>query len=236
MDTKDLDVVYFVKDGLHNEEFRYSLRSVCLNLPHKRVWVFGGCPTNIVPDIRVRVAQSGKTKWDRVRNMFLTACENKEVSDDFVLFNDDFFVMKPVTEIKPYYRCTLDKHISLLESKYLNRSNEYTRLLRRCRDNLTKRGITPLSYELHIPFIFNKNKLLQMLNTFPEQHCTRTMYGNLYGVGGERVNDVKVFSIKPGFDYRTSTFLSTDDSVVNVNNDIWRYLQKQFPHKSEYEL
>ena len=42
MDTKDLDIVYFVKDTPTNEELRISLRSVAKNMPHKRVWVFGG--------------------------------------------------------------------------------------------------------------------------------------------------------------------------------------------------
>lgn len=230
MDTTDLDIVYFVKDRMYNEELRYSLRSVDVNMPHKRVWIFGGCPINIVPDIRVRVDQVGKTKWDRVRNMYKMVCENKEITDDFIMFNDDFFVMQPTNRITPTYRCSLKEHIKILEP---HKPSAYSKLLRDCRETLTGE---PLSYELHVPFIFNKKKLLTMLNSFPEQHCTRTMYGNIYKIRGKRSNDPKIFNSKPTFDYKSSQFLSTDDPVININNDIWRWLQKQFPKKSRFEV
>lgn len=232
MDTKDLDIVYFVKDGTRNEELRYSLRSVSMNMPYKRVWIFGGCPLNIVPDVRVKVAQTGRTKWDRVRNMYKMVCDNKEITDNFIMFHDDFFVMKPIDHITPLYRCTLDEHIKILEP---HRPTEYSKLLRRCKEVI--KGDAPLSYEVHTPFVFNKKLLNNVLDTFSGYHAIRTIYGNLYYAGqSERSNDVKIFTIKPSFDYKNSTFLSTDDSIVNVNNDIWRWLQKQFPKKCEFEI
>lgn len=232
MDTAKLDIIYFVKDGLHNEELRYSLRSVDANMPHKRVWIFGGCPANIIPDVRVRVDQVGKTKWDRVRNMYKMVCENKEITDNFIMFHDDFFVMKPTNHITPLYRCTLDEHIKILEPQG---PTAYSKLLRDCRNEI--KGDVPLSYEVHTPFIFNKELLLNVLNAFPDCHAIRTVYGNLYYAGqSERSNDVKIFSVKPGFDYKNSRFLSTDDPMINVNNDVWRWLKKQFPKKSRFEI
>lgn len=230
MNTKDLDIVYFVKDGLNNEELRLSLRSVDLNMPHKRVWIFGGCPTNIVPDVRVRVNQTGHTKWDKVRNMYKMVCENKEITDNFIMFNDDFFVMKPTDFLVPLYRGTLAEHIKVLEA---NRPSAYSNLLKAV---LHRFNGEPLSYELHVPFIFNKDKLLRLINSFSDIRCTRTVYGYTYNIGGEKASDVKVFSAKPSFDYKNTQFLSTDDPIVNINNDVWRWLQKQFPYKSKWEL
>lgn len=230
MDTKDLDIVYFVKDGTRNEELRYSLRSVDANMPHKRVWIFGGCPTNIVPDVRIRVEQIGHSKWDKVRNMYKMVCENKEITDDFIMFNDDFFIMQPTDFIKPLYRCSLKEHIDILES---NRPTEYSRLLRAVLEHI---GGDLKSYELHVPFIFNKKKLYNQLITFTNLHCARTVYGNIYNVGGEQMSDIKIFSVDPKFDYRNKQFLSTDDPIVNINNDVWRWLQKQFPRKSRFEI
>ena len=230
MDTKDLDIVYFVKDGFKNEELRYSLRSVDLNMPHKRVWIFGGCPQNIIPDVRVRVNQTGKTKWDKVRNMYKEVCLNKEITDNFIMFNDDFFVMEPTDHLEPLYRCSLKEHVKILES---NRPSEYSRLLRTVLERI---GGDLKSYELHVPFIFNKRKLYNQLITFTGLHCARTVYGNIYDVGGEQMSDIKIFSVNPKFNYKNKQFLSTDDSIVNINNDIWRWLQKQFPHKSRFEI
>lgn len=232
MDAKDLDIVYFVKDKPRNEELRYSLRSVDANMPYKRVWIFGGCPQNIIPDVRVRVDQVGKTKWDRVRNMYRMVCENKEITDNFIMFHDDFFVMRPTDYIIPLYRCTLDEHIKILEP---HGPTAYSKLLRGCRDVI--KGDIALSYEVHTPFIFNKELLLNVLNAFPDCHAVRTIYGNLYYAGqSERSNDVKIFDSKPSFDYKNSRFLSTDDPIVNINNDIWRWLRKQFSGISRFEV
>ena len=149
MDTKDLDIVYFVKDGTRNEELRYSLRSVSMNMPHKRVWIFGGCTLNIVPDVRVKVAQTGKTKWDRVRNMYKMVCENKEITDNFIMFNDDFFVMHPTDHIEYMYRCSLEEHIKILEP---HRPTEYSRLLRKCLAELGPRAAS-LNYMSRLSLI-----------------------------------------------------------------------------------
>lgn len=232
METENLDIVYFVKEGGDKEELRYSLRSVCKNMPHKRVWIFGGCPANIVPDVRVRVAQTGRTKWDKVRNMYRMVCENKEITDDFIMFHDDFFVMQPTDYIVPLHRCTLDGHIEILEPR---KPTEYSRLLRKCRDTLG--GHNLLSYEIHTPFVFNRQKLLDILNKYPDLHCNRTVYGNLYYQEySQPHSDVKIFSVKPNFDYKHSQFLSTDDPIVNINNDVWRWIRNQFPKKCEYEI
>lgn len=235
MDTSGLDIVYFVKNSPSNEELRISLRSVAENMPHNRVWVFGGCPKNIAPDIHVKATQEGKTKWDNVRAMFQMACENKELTDDFILFNDDFFVMNPTNRIDPIHRGDLESHILTMEAAFGNRPSTYTRLLRRSLAELERLGLPTLSYELHTPFIFNKDKMLRMLVDHPDWRSTRTMYGNLYGIGGKRSSDVKIFSSKTELDYKNLGFLSTDDSVVNINNDIWRYIRNQFKHKCEYE-
>lgn len=225
-----MDVVYFVKDGIHNDELRHSIRSVCKNMPYRRIWVFGGCPKNIVPDVRVRVEQEGKTKWDKVHAMFKMAAENKEISDDFILMNDDFFIMKPIDKIEPIHRGLLEDHVKVLGT------GQYRRMLEGVDAELKKRGKSTYSYELHTPFVYNKKKLLKLLNDNPNLRCTRTMYGNLYKIGGKRASDVKIFSSTPDFDYENTTFLSTDDPMVKPTCDTWRYIMKQFPGQCKYEI
>ena len=235
MKTKDLDVVYFVKESNNNPEFLYSLRSICMNMPFRRVWVFGGCPLPITPDVRVRVDQNGITKWDRVRNMFRMACENKEITDDFILFNDDFFVMKPTERIDSLYRSSLSEHIDTIETAYWHKVTPYTKKLRETEQWLKDNGHPTLSYGLHTPFIFNKEKLLNLINTYPDLRCSRTVYGNFYNIGGTQHEDIKIFSDSPNFDWSNSRFLSTDDCIVNPNNDIWREMKKRLYKKSVYE-
>lgn len=230
MNTASLDVVYFVKDGIHNDELRHSIRSVCKNMPYRRIWIFGGCPKNIVPDVRVRVEQEGETKWDKVHAMFKMAAENKEISDDFILMNDDFFIMKPITKIDTIHHGLLEDHVKVLGN------GPYRRMLEGIDAELKKRGKSTYSYELHTPFVYNKKKLLKLLKDNPDLRCTRTLYGNLYKIGGKRASDVKIFSSTPDFDYENTTFLSTDDPMVKPACDTWRYIMKQFPNQCKYEI
>ena len=115
-----LDIVYFVKDTSLNDELLYSLRTVEKNFPHNRVWFIGGCPYNLKPDKYIKVEQDKDTKWANTNVLMRVACENSEITDDFVLFNDDFFVMSPVNELPYYYDDTLGKRVDKLSGKYIH--------------------------------------------------------------------------------------------------------------------
>ena len=226
-----MDIVYFCREGV-NEEFRYSLRSI-KNLPHDKVWVYGGCPSGIHPDTWVSIDQVGGTKWDRVKNMFREVCLNKEISEDFILMNDDFFIMEP-TELPLLHREDLPNHIINIELKYGNRITPYTYRLRECLKLLRDMGKTEYSYELHIPFVFNKKKLLKLIEAYPTIHATRSLYGNYYNIGGSHCRDVKVLRGQPDWkDNWAGLFLSTDDE--SFDEGVGDYIRKAFPEKSEYE-
>ena len=152
------------------------------------------------------------------------------------MFNDDFFIMRPTDRIETLYRDSLENHIKILEAAYSNKPSEYSKLLRRSMKQLNELGYSTLSYELHTPFIFNKEKMLKIITEHPDWRATRTMYGNVYNIGGKKSSDVKIFSSKTELGYKNLRFLSTDDSVISVNNDIWRYIRSQFKGKSEFEI
>ena len=232
-DLKNTDIVYFVKESPQNEELRYSLRSVDRNFPHRKVWIYGGCPSDIKPDELVRVSQVGTTKWDRVRNMLRDVCLNNEITEDFVLFNDDFYVMKAVKDLTPAFRCPLYEHIVKIEMKYHNKPNEYTTELRKTTKALDNIGASVNSYELHIPMLFNRHKLLEILGAFPNLHCTRTLYGNYHNIGGAQQDDVKVYEALQPFD-RNTLFLSSDDSTF-PSTEFGQFIRNKFKDKSRFE-
>ena len=90
---KNIDVVYILKKNTDPQELIYSLRSL-KNFPHRKVWFVGGQPDGLYPDGRIKHEQTGVTKWERVRSSLIKITECDEITDDFYLFNDDFFVMK----------------------------------------------------------------------------------------------------------------------------------------------
>lgn len=235
MKTKPLDVVYFVS-AFPKNDLRYSIRSVAKNLEFNKLWIYGGKKYDINPDGYVRIMnQKGATKWDKVRSMYREVCLNDSITEDFIMFHDDFFIMKPIKEINPEHRGTFEAHISVIEASFGNQLTEYTKILRHASETLLEGNKSNLSYELHKPFIFNRKKLLYILDKYPREHCIRSIYGNYYQIGGEKTHDVKIFNKEPKFDYKKEPILSTDNSVITDGNEHWEYITNKFNERCKYE-
>lgn len=225
------DVVYVVRPGDHNQHLRYSLRSL-EHLPHGRVWIAGYCPSWAVGVGRIPVEQTGSKYRNSTANL-RAALEHPDVSDRFVLFNDDFFVMEPVNELPVLHRgpirCVEDYYVA-------RRSGAYLRGMRETRGLLESIGYDePLSYELHVPMLVDKAGMLAALDTGRHLDVLhkRSLYGNLAGLGGAETTDVKVMHRGPRFD-RTLPFLSTmPDSFAN--GAVGQLIRKTFSRPSPYE-
>jgi hypothetical protein len=95
----------------------------------------------------------------------------------------------------------------------------------------------PLNYEMHIPMIMNKQKLKDVLKS---KNCLwRSLYGNIYNVGGINREDVKVYSNNSSnpksYDWKGKNFayLSTQDSSFPTIHRI--LLTKKFKSPSSIE-
>jgi len=221
-----MDLVYICRDG-DNEELRYSIRSAVANLPHDNIWVFGGKPDWYIGN-HVRLKQNSN-KYDNARANLSSVCRNSDVSEDFVLMNDDFFTTRPVDKIVNHHRGTITEHMDLIKH-----SLGYRAMLEETQGVLEFLGYeNPLSYELHIPMVMNKSKLLKVTRTLG---LWRSNYGNIYGCGGEKHQDVKVHA---SIDMDTITnnplpYLSTNDGTFETVLEL--YLREAFPTPSKYEL
>lgn len=229
------DVVYFVKDEPINEELRYSLRSVEKNMPHRNVWIYGGKPSGIEPDRHVKTEQTEPTKWERVRSMLIQVCNNDEISEDFWLFNDDFFIMQPFDENSPpTYNTDLRSHIARLEAKY-GCITEWTKMLRHLADTLESAGKGTLNYAVHKPILINRKKALEVLLKFPQEPMFRALYGNYWEIGGVNEPDRKVKRI----DYPVDKFenwrtISTEDASF-TSGLVGVFIRGSFTNKSRFE-
>ncbi|MBR0403099.1 glycosyltransferase family 2 protein [Candidatus Saccharibacteria bacterium] len=231
------DVVYFVKDGPTNDELTYSLRSLEKNWHYKNVWFCGGCPANLKPDKHFKVNQNGASKWDRVRNMITEICKNDEITENFWLFNDDFFILKPATEnMPPQYNSDLISYIERIEKKQ-GASDDYTERLRVTANTLNGLGKTIFNYEVHKPMLVNRKKALEVLDKFPDTPGFRSLYGNYWEIGGENKHDMKLKVLqysKMSDVENTWDFLSTSDTSFHdgVAGD---FIRKRFYQKSGFE-
>lgn len=225
------DIVYVLQDHPPTEELRYSLRSL-VNFPHRDVWFVCGVPDGIKPDHQIRHEQRGASNWQKSTSSVYLACQNKNITDDFWLFNDDFFVMKPVKNMKPIYNGTLYRRIQELEQKNLGKTL-YSRELERVYNILMDDGYGTLNYAVHMPMLINKKKALAVINQYPDAPSFRSLYGNVCKVGGVNRKDVKVLShteVPKG-----KTFLSTTDTAFR-DGKVGEYIRECFPEQSRFEI
>ena len=209
------DIVYILKDDIATEELRYSLRSFEKNCPHRFVWFVGGQPEGLKPDRLVRHTQFGENKWLKIKSSMLEVIKQEELSDEFYLFNDDFFVMKPFNgDFINYTDRTLSDRIEDFrkENPHLNR---YAMSLVQTEEELKAHGYETLNFEVHIPMLFEKNKVEAALcRCFSPQ--MRSSYGNIVGCKVIDRRDVKVNSLNDipyGMD-----FVSTNDlSLIHIS-------------------
>ncbi|MBL0777846.1 hypothetical protein G6541_11100 [Streptomyces albidoflavus] len=226
------DIVVPVREGVVHEQLRYALRSWAANLPHRRVWLVGARPSWAANVEHIRTRQGG-TKYRNTTTAMEAACLHPDVSDQFVYCNDDFFVLRRLAAMPVYHRGP----VAEVEAYYASRGNGlYLRGLRETRDLLADLGHPdPLSYELHVPLPVTKRGMLAALEAGRHLDVLhkRSLYGNLDGIGGERMADVKVIHRAPGFD-TTSGFLSTMPDTF-ARGAVGGYLRQTFFKPSRYE-
>lgn len=229
---KKHDIVYVLKNDIEPYELRYSLRSL-KNFPHSRVWFFGGVPAYLKADREIYIEQKGETPWARVCFTLKWICETEELTDDFWLFNDDFFIMKPVGEYQPRYNGDLISHAEEIEARNGGESR-YTSQLWKTAELLKAEGLSIRNYAVHMPMLINKAKALRVLMQYPDAQIFRSMYGNFYDIGGIDTKDVKIATISeaPAED---AELLSTADNSWLVGK-VGAYIRACFPEPCEYEI
>lgn len=230
---KKIDIVYILKNGISSEELKYSLRSVCENFPYRRIIFVGGCPKDIVPDVYIPHEQVGSTKWEKVRSSLLKILNRDDLSEDFYLFNDDFYILKKMRgDYINFSSGTLDKRVREIEVKF-GRITSYSRQLRSIETFLRRKGKDTMSFAVHMPMLLNKQMALDLLKEFPKIEMFRSFYGNYYKIPFVSHDDVKIYDLEsePRFD----DFLSTTDESFK-DGRVGEWIRKRFPEPCKYEI
>lgn len=203
MQTKD--VVYIFRKGRQNSlALRLSLRSL-VNVPHRDVIIVGDLP-EWVDNTKVKhfpCNDSSKSKTLNAWNKLKFICE-QDISEDIILFNDDFYVMKPIDSIPYYHRG---------EGKLTNSQSGYFRQM----DATFKLFNHPFNYENHVPFIYNRKMFLDLYNHYDisKIYLHRSLYGNHYNLKGEYLEDCKYRRFPDFVKNINRIFLSSNDKIEN---------------------
>jgi hypothetical protein len=222
-----MQFVYLCRKG-PNEELRYSIRSVVKNFPNASVLVVGEAPSWYDGDLLF--VKQNSAKYANVSKSLNEIARSPLVKDEFILMNDDFYFLKK--KYGHYHEGSLNKKYEIYMD--IKGVSSYNKKILDTLNKLKKMGYKdPLSYELHIPFPVEKSKLLKIVKY--GNLLWRSLYGNIFEIGGSRVSDVKVYGSETmsfkSYNYMSgsSCFLSTNDFSFKevLDNLLSGYLQEK---------
>lgn len=234
------DIVYIIGTGSRwqDNELRFSLRSVEKYLDHGKVFVCGEFPSwlqNVkhIPSIDGFMPPVQAWKQKNAIHKIRTACLNSDVSDDFVLMNDDFFFLRK-TDVETLHLGELHKAIE----KHTTKDGYYYHAIVTTRDLLNVAGLETKNYEVHYPIVINKKKFLTLTNSLSWHevgYIYRSIYGNTYNIGGKKLEeDTKAYCVEDIAKKSQGTLISTSDRVV-LSAQFQRFIAEKFPKPSKYE-
>ena len=226
------DVVYILANDIKSDEIKYSVRSVVENFPYNRIVFYGGKPKGIEPDIYVEVEQIGFDRYEKVNYTLQKIFADDNLTDNFWLFNDDFFIMKPIEDLPYGIRGTLGHRIKELNTLY-GPSGGDIKAQQAVKNYLEHKGFDSINYDLHIPMLINRKLGAATLAEHPNQKLFRSLYGNVNKIGGTYMNDVKVYGAGDEPD-KDSPLLSTKDSSFRYGL-VGEYIREIFNEPCKYE-
>lgn len=238
-----MDAVYIVRPGDDNEELRYSIRSL-QNLPVDNVHIVGYKPQWLhgVNHIPVEQTEINSAKQLNARRNMLAAMHSRDIDDEFVLMNDDFYVMKPQSKLPNYHQGTEQQVFENLAPGL--RHTPHWHGFRATLTVLRDFGYdNPLCYSLHVPIVIKKDFYVEAMRITAPPHFTsslaphvRTVYGNLAQLGGEYMPvDCKWYFTQ---DPITERFLDQDFASSSDNSFLGsrgNYVKSCFSEPSKYE-
>ena len=231
-----MDILYILGRGSKHDnlELRLSLRTLETNGKHiDRLFIVGNKPDWVKNAIHIPAEDTYQPMNNHCHKVLKAISWG--ISDNFLLMNDDFFMLKPFDAEKyPYY---YRGEMTLFE-KELNggKLSQYHNGLNRTYEMLKSMGIEkPLLYNVHCPIIYNSEKFSGFSNLFQETKFDdvcfswRCLYGNMHATNPILVEDCKDFNDE--WKIPETGCLSTSDNCDKILEE----LEKQFNKKSRWE-
>jgi hypothetical protein len=234
-----MDVVYILGTGSvwDNNELRYSLRSLEANLTDlRRVFIVGEQPTWLTGVYTFPMADPTDEKWRNSYCKIRAACGIDVLDEEFLLFNDDFFLNKPIEGASfPYYFSgLLVRGSGSKQDLRLSPKGQTAGLLQ-------SYGKKCFNFSLHCPIRYQKSKYLSMpfSDSLPGILSPRSFYCNYFEVPGKLRKD---YLLGGSMTARRLNSLVADKEYFSIFSQFARspvfrdWISARFPNPSRFEL
>lgn len=190
-----MDIIYPIDQGSiwNDTELRYSLRSVQKHLTgFSNIWIIGKLPDFVQGVNHIPFDDVQQNKEANIWAKIMRACEESSISQDFLFFNDDHFLLSDfdAKTFPFYYKGTLENLLAR------NRRGIYYRAVSRTYHILRSQNKTTFHFDTHCPIVYNKDLFKQVT-----QHhdwntkiglIIKSLYCNTLAIEGIREPDCKI--------------------------------------------
>lgn len=243
-----VDVVYIVGFGSQwkNNELRYSLRSVERNLKNFRnVYIVGEKPAFVTGVKHIQFPDMENIPSKNTYKKILQACKDEQLSQRFLLMNDDFFFNKKVeADTYPYYyRGTIENYLEKRSSKERKlQASPYIQTMEATLQQLRYKGLSTLHFGIHTPVILDKILFPKICSGFDWRYnnglSTRSIYCNSLNIVPVEKTDCK---INHKVSYHDLQRITANQEVFSIGDNaigmpMNRFMEDLFPDPSRFEV
>lgn len=227
-----IDIVYTVRRGgsrSNDKELMYSLRSIEKHLKNYRnIYIVGYKPDFIQNVIHIPAEDKHTVPDSNILRKLLTACNHPDISDSFLFFNDDHFLLSDFdAPTFPYY------YSSTLKDYLRKRVNDsYGRRSKNTMTYLLNNKLPIKHFDIHYPIIYEKAKFKQCFAKLPPAHqgyVIKSLYANSLRIPGTEIKDCKFTNPPTPKNICYSTH-------PKPKPEVWSFLESKFPVKSSFEI
>jgi len=176
-----LDIVIPYRHDVHGElELIYALKSIKKYLTgFMDIWVIG-----VLPSLKVKhlpCSDIDAQKEYSIANKILTACKCDAISDPFIVWHDDHFLLRPmdVSEFKYWHNGDLESTLKRSKGGY------YVSV-----KNTIEMGFKK-NFDIHTPFVVEKKRFSDnVIKPWTKECLVKTLYAK--GEEGEYMEDCKI--------------------------------------------
>lgn len=242
-----MDALYVLGTGSkwNDFELQYSLRSLEKHVSGiDRVFIVGNPPKWKHQNLICHEVEEPKNNREHnIAFKILWACENTDISHDFLFVNDDHFFLQDIEAAKyPFY------HIGLLQRAIDGgrHNSHYRRSIQNTIDTITELYPHPtlINFDCHYPIIYNKfvfrclKPAWDISAGLNHGLLIKSMYCNFLG---------RNIQVMPTHDCKIDEFTRNLENLVSdwpllsvgdrgLKDCVGPFLQKRFPEKSKYEV
>lgn len=222
-----MDIVYIYRRFGDEREIRYSLRSACANLKFDTVHIVGDRP-RFVDGVNHIAFRGPNRKHENAFSKLHEAVKSSEVSDCFVLMNDDFFILKPMRRVPYLYMGTLAEWVKTFphNSSYKQKGIKTLSLV----------GDQAKIFETHSPIAYEKDKLRFLIkkHELPCGIMLRSLYCHTFKIKGEYSPDYKARNPQELDEFSQKPFMSTTNEMARTGKFL-KLMQARFPEPCQFE-